>query len=131
MTFNCQILNGPPFSLNPILLAGINKKYSNKAIPQLIKIIPVKFKPDSHFTSLYFKCPYQASVIKVFENINNTMVNIPLVIMLFICTRRINVPKSPFPDAPVPHLPDIDSANIGQLPQPHKHFDVGLLYTRN
>lgn len=42
MTFSCQRLNGPPFSMKPILLAGTWKQYSKKAIPQLIRIIANK-----------------------------------------------------------------------------------------
>ena len=38
ITFNCQILNGPPFPLKPILFAGTWQQYSNKAMPQLNRI---------------------------------------------------------------------------------------------
>lgn len=33
-TLSCIIENGPPFSTYPILLAGIMKQYSSRAIPQ-------------------------------------------------------------------------------------------------
>jgi len=35
ITLSCQRLNGPPFSMKPMRLAGTMKLYSTKAIPQL------------------------------------------------------------------------------------------------
>ena len=40
--FNWTKEKGPPYSLNPILFAGTWNKYSNKTIPQLIKIMENK-----------------------------------------------------------------------------------------
>ena len=74
INFNCHILNGPPLSSDPILLAGTIKLYSNKAIPQLIKMVvtnPAFFKNE---TSLNRKWPYHAMVIKVFEAIKSKIV---------------------------------------------------------
>jgi hypothetical protein len=42
ITFSCTRENGPPLPLYPILFAGTWKIYSNKAIPQLIKMIEVR-----------------------------------------------------------------------------------------
>ncbi len=74
ISFNCHILKGPPFKLEPILFAGTIKLYSKRAIPQLIKMVvisPAFFKNE---TSLNRKCPYQAMVIKVLEAIKSKMV---------------------------------------------------------
>jgi len=78
MTFSCQRLKGPPFSLNPILLAGTWKAYSKRAIDQLINIILTNPRLLAHFIWLNFKCPYQANVIKVFESTKSPSVRIVL-----------------------------------------------------
>jgi hypothetical protein len=49
-------------------LAGTWKQYSKKAISQLIKMA----SHNGEF--LYFKWPYQAMVIKIFEIVNKMMV---------------------------------------------------------
>lgn len=74
ITFNCQSVNGPPFSTKPILLAGTWKEYSNSAIPQLINITPARLKPLNQVHCLNFKWPYQAKVIKVLDNIKRPIV---------------------------------------------------------
>ena len=48
----------------PILFAGTCRQYSKNAIPQLIKIIS-QSAPD-----LNFKCPYQANVINILDNVS-------------------------------------------------------------
>ena|ERR1035437_7575330 len=66
--------NGPPFSLKPILLAGTCNMYSKKAIPQLIRTMTISGKLSNHFSSLNFKCPYQANVIKMFDRTRRSIV---------------------------------------------------------
>ncbi len=60
--------------LLPNLLAGTIKLYSSKAMPQLIKIVVNKPAFFKKLISLKRKCPYQATVINVFDAINNNMV---------------------------------------------------------
>ncbi len=74
ITFNCQRENGPPFSAKPILFAGTWKMYSKRAMPQLIRITAKRLSPLNDDISLNFKCPYQANVIKVFDNIRSKIV---------------------------------------------------------
>lgn len=74
ITFNCHKLNGPPFSLKPILFAGTWKEYSNKAIPQLISIIIGKVKLLNQLISLNLRCPYHAIVINMLDSISKPMV---------------------------------------------------------
>ena len=81
MSFNCHMLNGPPFSSDPILLAGTIKLYSNKAIPQLIRMVVINPAVFKNETSLNRKWPYQAMVIKVFDAIKSKMVVKLLVIL--------------------------------------------------
>lgn len=84
MIFNCHNENGPPFSSNPILLAGTWNMYSKKATPQLPSIIKKRLTPTSLFISFSFKCPYQASVINVLEKINKTTVRSAFFIFAFL-----------------------------------------------
>src|SRR5882724_333897 len=64
MVFSCAAEN----SYDPMRFAGTWKQYSKKAIPQLTKI-------TFHKASLrYFKCPYQANVMKTLETVNRRMV---------------------------------------------------------
>src|SRR6267378_6891335 len=64
MVLSCAVLN----SYEPIRLAGTWKQYSKKAIPQLMTI-------TFHSATLrYFKCPYQANVIKTFEMVSRRIV---------------------------------------------------------
>ena len=74
ITFNCQSVNGPPFSTNPILFAGTWAEYSKRAMPQLIKITEIKFRLLNHANCLNFKWPYQAVVIKIFDKMSNAIV---------------------------------------------------------
>src|SRR5271168_3915277 len=68
MVLSCAVLN----SYEPIRFAGTWKQYSKKAIPQLTRMT---------FQSAevrYFKWPYQANVMKMFEMVSRTMVLIIL-----------------------------------------------------
>ena len=80
ITFSCHKLNGPPFAVKPILLAGTWKMYSKNAIPQLIKMAPSSPKLLNQPNSLNFKCPYHAKVMKVLERIKRKMVSSSLFI---------------------------------------------------
>src|SRR5690606_16076853 len=80
ITFNCMRLKGPPFSRNPILLAGTWKMYSNRAIPQLIRMMETSPSLLNHFHSWNFKCPYQANTIKELLKINSPMVRIAFIV---------------------------------------------------
>src|ERR1035438_10675002 len=53
-------------TLLPQRLAGTCSTYSKKAMPQLTMMTSQMGR------SLNFKCPYQANVIKTFEQVNNT-----------------------------------------------------------
>ena len=79
MTFNCNNVNGPPFPLKPIRLAGTWKQYSKRAIPQLIRMITNRGSASNHLNSRIFKWPYHAKVIKTLE-----MTSIPMVRKIFI-----------------------------------------------
>src|SRR5580704_5456953 len=64
MVLSCAVLN----SYEPIRFAGTWKQYSKKAIPQLTRMT---------FQSAevrYFKWPYQAKVMKMFEMVSRTIV---------------------------------------------------------
>lgn len=64
MVFSCTALK----TACPIRFAGTCKQYSKKAIPQLITMT------KNNGEDLYFKCPYHAKVIKIFEQTNKKMV---------------------------------------------------------
>src|SRR4051794_27040541 len=74
ITFNWTRLKGPPFSANPIRLAGTWKQYSKKASPQLNNTIThnASWWP---FLPKNFRCPYQAIVIKAFDKNNKPIVD--------------------------------------------------------
>src|SRR6478736_3397109 len=50
-------------------LAGTIRQYSKKAMPQEMRIVI-----QSGLSWRYFKCPYQAKVMKIFERLRRTMV---------------------------------------------------------
>lgn len=56
-------------TVKPMRLAGTCKRYSNKAIPQLAKAAIYQGEVDR-----FFRCPYQAKVMKTFEANNNSKV---------------------------------------------------------
>lgn len=74
ITFSSTNEKGPPDSLKPMRLAGTWKKYSNKAIPQLMRITEISGNELNHLNSLNFKWPYHANVINVFDKISKTIV---------------------------------------------------------
>ena len=80
ITFSCQRLNGPPYSRNPILLAGTWKQYSKNAIPQLTRIMLNSPRLLNQFICLNFRCPYHASVMKLFDRIKRAIVQTGLFI---------------------------------------------------
>src|SRR5690348_9074351 len=80
ITFSCSKVNGPPFSLKPILFAGTWKQYSKKAIAQLMRIIPKSPTCANLGDSLNFKCPYQAKVIKALDKIRSAIAYIPFIL---------------------------------------------------
>ena len=55
-------------------IGGTWNRYSNKAIPQLIKIIDNTPNLLNHFHSANFKWPYQAKVMKELERTSNATV---------------------------------------------------------
>ncbi len=77
ITFSCTNENGPPLPWYPILLAGTWNRYSNRAIPQLIRIIAINGRASIHFISLNFRWPYHANVMNVLESISRLMVMNP------------------------------------------------------
>jgi len=74
INLSCHILNGPPFKLLPIRLAGTMSVYSKKAIAQLNKIMVIIPEFLNIGKSLNRKWPYQAMVINVLEAISNKIV---------------------------------------------------------
>ncbi len=77
--FSCMRLNGPPFSLKPILLAGTMKQYSKNANPHDNRIIRMSGHPVVIFISCNFKCPYQANVMKMLEQTSRRTVRRPFI----------------------------------------------------
>ncbi len=69
--------------MKPILLAGIIKVYSSRAIHQLIRIMPATPQLGSRVLVLNFRWPYQANVIKLFDTISINIVINPLFILKF------------------------------------------------
>src|SRR5436305_15179618 len=68
IVFNCAGVN----SYDPKRFAGTWKQYSKKAMPQLTTI-------TFHSASLRnLRCPYHATVIKIFEIISKRIVRIPV-----------------------------------------------------
>ena len=51
MTLSCIRLNGPPLSMNPILLAGTCAQYSRNATPHEKSITTMRGHPDEIFIS--------------------------------------------------------------------------------
>src|ERR1700688_3812911 len=78
MVLSCAALN----SYEPMRLAGTWKQYSKKAMPQLARMT---FQSAS---LRYFRWPYQAKVIKIFEMVSRRIVRI---VQIFLDV-DINVP---------------------------------------
>lgn len=97
ITLSCQRLKGPPFSVNPIRLAGTWKQYSNKAMPQLIKIMASKPRFCPQLICLNFKCPYHANVIKVFDITKSPMVKRAFFILNILPQRNVKFLKRKCP----------------------------------
>ena len=93
-TFNCIRENGPPMICEPIRLAGIMKKYSNKAMPQLKRMIRISGQSVEIFISCNFRLPYHAKVIKTFDTTSKRMVNKPLVPISLYSKSTTNVHKN-------------------------------------
>ena len=74
ITFNCQMVKGPPLPSNPILLAGTIAIYSKSAIIQLNRMILKRPILANQLYSLNFRWPYQAKVIKTLDTISNPIV---------------------------------------------------------
>lgn len=75
ITFSSTREKGPPFSRNPILLAGTWKKYSKRAIPQLIRITTTSGRAWNHEYSFSFRWPYHAKVINMLERTSRAIVS--------------------------------------------------------
>jgi len=94
MTFSCTSEKGPPFSLNPIRLAGTWNIYSNRAMDQLIRMMENKPSLLNQLQCENFRCPYQAIVINVLERTSSPMVNKAFMINFFIpCITQDNSSK--------------------------------------
>ena len=75
MTFSWIRLNGPPFCMAPMRLAGIMNEYSNKAIPHDMRMTKNSGQSLELGTiSSNLSCPYQAKVIKTLETMSKRMV---------------------------------------------------------
>ena len=83
MTLSCTRVKGPPFSLEPMRLAGMDRQYSKKAIPQDIRMMRISGHPVEIFISCNLKCPYQAKVINTFDATSISIVQIPCCIDSF------------------------------------------------
>lgn len=101
MTLSWIRVKGPPLPLNPILLAGTINIYSNRAIPQLIRMIAINPNFWKRFHSENLRCPYQASVIKILDTTRRTMVRTPFINyeltefirILQICVIAVSTPE--------------------------------------
>ena len=81
ITFSCMMLNGPPLSMKPILLAGTCAMYSNSAIPHENRITMMSGQLLEIFISLSFRCPYHANVMNRLDITSSNMVQIPFTII--------------------------------------------------
>lgn len=66
----------------PSLFAGTIRQYSNEAIPQLMRM--------AFYIGIlvFFKCPYDANVIKTLESINKPIVRI--ISFIYYCKNILN-----------------------------------------
>ena len=81
MTLSCMMLNGPPLSMKPILLAGTCAMYSKSAIPHEKRITIISGQLFEIFISLSFRWPYHANVMKRLDTTNSNMVQTALPII--------------------------------------------------
>src|SRR5690606_21645557 len=61
MTSSMPLSSGAEWNAEPSRLAGTIRQYSKNAIPQLTRITA------NSGEDLYFRCPYQAKVMKILE----------------------------------------------------------------
>ena len=74
MTLSCMMLNGPPLSMKPILLAGTWAMYSKRAIPHENRMTMMRGQLFEIFISLSFRWPYHAKVMKRLDTIKSNIV---------------------------------------------------------
>lgn len=84
MIFSCIRLKGPPLILLPMLFAGIMKKYSMRATPQLARITRISGQSVEMCISFSFRLPYQAAVMKKLLMMRRITVIIPAFIFRFV-----------------------------------------------
>ena len=83
MTFSCMRLNGPPFSTNPMRLAGTCAQYSKNATPHEKRITRMSGQLEDIFISWSLRWPYQANVMNTFEATSRSIVQIAFI--SYIC----------------------------------------------
>ena len=84
MTFNCQMLKGPPFPTKPMRLAGTWQQYSNKAMPQLNRITRGRDNLENQDTLCSFRWLYHAKVMNTLEQSRSATLYKPLIYKLLI-----------------------------------------------
>src|SRR5690606_39846515 len=65
MTSSMPLSSGAEWNAEPSRLAGTIRQYSKNAIPQLTRITA------NSGEDLYFRCPYQAKVMKMLEAVSS------------------------------------------------------------
>ena len=66
--------------LEPSLFAGTWAQYSKKARPQENSMTRMSGQDVEIFISWSFRCPYQAKVIKMFDTIRSSIVQMPCIL---------------------------------------------------
>lgn len=83
ITFSWTSEKGPPLPTNPILFAGTWQQYSKRAMPQLMRIIAKRERPEPHFVCENLRCPYQAMVMKLFDTMSKRIVQRAFIALMF------------------------------------------------
>ena len=74
---SCMREKGPPVICEPMRLAGIMKLYSNSAIPHESRMMAMRGQSLIRFICWSLRLPYQANVMKTFEQMSMSMVRSP------------------------------------------------------
>ena len=82
-TLSCIRVNGPPFSMKPILLAGTCAQYSKNATPHENRMTSRSGQLDEIFISWSFRCPYHANVMNMLDATSRSIVQIAFILFAF------------------------------------------------
>ena len=75
MTLSWNRLNGPPLPWKPILLAGIMKQYSSRAMPQEKRMVATRGQEREMPRCASCRCPYHAKVMNTLLTISSRTVS--------------------------------------------------------